>query len=134
MNPRLLHTVLDTTDVRGLAEFYRVLLGLAYRPGDEPPAAGPDEADWLVLRDADGHNVLAFQQVERLERTTWPSHDVPMQLHLDMTVPSLAELRAQRERAESLGAELLLDRTDDEEEPLFVLADPSGHPFCLFVA
>ena len=36
--PQLLHTVLDTTDVRQLAEFYRELLGLQYRPGDEPPA------------------------------------------------------------------------------------------------
>lgn len=38
--PRLLHTVLDATDVRRLAEFYRELLGLWYRPGDEPPADG----------------------------------------------------------------------------------------------
>jgi hypothetical protein len=40
----------------------------------------------------------------------------------------------QRQRAESLGAKLLLDRTDDSNEPLYVLADPSGHPFCIFVA
>ncbi len=77
---------------------------------------------------------MAFQQVERLERTTWPSHDVPMQMHLDFTVSSLMELQRQKERAESLGAQLLLDRTDDSNEPLYVLADPSGHPFCIFVA
>lgn len=40
MTPRLLQTVLDTEDPRRLAEFYRVLLGLAYRRGDEPPATG----------------------------------------------------------------------------------------------
>jgi catechol 2,3-dioxygenase-like lactoylglutathione lyase family enzyme len=40
--PRLLHTAIDTTDARGLAEFYRELLGLRYRPGDEPPAGGVD--------------------------------------------------------------------------------------------
>ncbi len=133
--PQLLHTALDTTDVRALAEFYRRLLGLQYRPGDEPPADGvEDDADWLVLVDSEGARKLAFQQVERLERTTWPLHDVPMQLHLDFTVPSIAELRRQRERAESLGARLLLDRTDETDEPLYVLADPSGHPFCLLVA
>lgn len=132
-HPRLLHTVLDTTDVRGLAEFYRELLGLTYRPGDEPPAEDPDDSDWLVLLDADGARTLAFQQVERLERTTWPSHEVPMQLHVDFTVSSLAELRRHRDRAESLGAQLLLDRTDDPDEPLYVLADPAGHPFCLLV-
>jgi len=133
--PTLLHTVLDTTDVRALAEFYRELLGLTYRQGDEPPAAGePDDADWLVLVDGEGNRKLAFQQVERLERTTWPKHDVPMQLHLDLTVPSSPDLERQRERAEALGATLLLDRTEDPDEPLYVFADPSGHPFCIFVA
>ncbi len=133
--PRLLHTVLDTTDVRGLAEFYRELLGLQYRPGDEPPADGTaDEADWLVLVDASGARMLAFQLVDRLERTTWPEHDVPMQLHVDYTVSSVAELARHRDRALALGARILLDRTDEEGEPLYVFADPSGHPFCIFVA
>lgn len=27
----------------------------------------------------------------------------------------------------------VLDRADDPDEPLYVLADPSGHPFCIFV-
>ncbi len=132
--PQLLHTAIDTTDARGLAEFYRQLLGLQYRPGDEPPADGEDDADWLVLLDEDGGRVLAIQEVERLERTTWPSHDVPMQMHVDFTVPNREELERHRERAEGLGAKILLDRTVDEDEPLYVLADPSGHPFCLFVA
>jgi hypothetical protein len=77
--------------------------------------------------------VLAVQEVDRLERTTWPSHDVPMQLHLDFSVASLEELERHRRRAEELGAEVLLDRTADEDEALYVLADPSGHPFCLLV-
>ena len=133
--PQLLHTVLDTTAPRELAEFYRQLLGLRYRPGDEPPADGaPDEADWLVLVDSAGVRKLAFQQVDHLPRTTWPKHDVPMQLHVDFTVSSLAELHRQRERAEALGAELVLDRTEDPDEPLFVFADLAGHPFCIFVA
>lgn len=132
--PHLLHTVLDTTDVRGLAEFYRELLGLHYRPGDEPPADGStDDADWLVLVGEGEKRMLAFQQVERLERTTWPEPDVPMQLHLDMTVPDVEALERQRLRAEALGAELRLDRSDDPDEPLYVFADPAGHPFCIFV-
>jgi hypothetical protein len=56
-----------------------------------------------------------------------------MQLHVDMTVADIEELRWNKERAQLLGAKLLLDRSDDEEEPLFVLADPAGHPFCMFV-
>ncbi|MEO5711088.1 MAG: VOC family protein, partial [Nocardioidaceae bacterium] len=127
--PELLHTVLDTTTPRALAEFYRELLGLEYRPGDEaPPDGTADDADWLVLVDAHGSRKLAFQEVSRLERTTWPQHDVPMQLHVDFTVPDAAALERHKARAEALGASVLLDRTDEEDEPLYVLADPSGHP------
>ena len=134
-HPRLLHTVVDTTDARRLAEFYRALLGLQYRPGDEPSADGtPDDTDWLVLVDSQGVRQLAFQQVDSLPRTTWPAPGIPMQLHLDFAVSSVGELHRQRERAQALGAELLLDRTDDPEEPLYVFADLAGHPFCIFVA
>ncbi|WP_410792023.1 hypothetical protein [Kribbella sp. C-35] len=51
---------------------------------------------------------LAINQVDELTPSTWPSPDVPMQMHLDYAVPSV-------------------------DEPLFVLADPAGHPFCLLV-
>lgn len=132
--PELMHTALDATDVRGLAEFYRELLGVRYRPGDEPPTDGSaDDEDWLVLVDADGSRVLAFQEVPTLDRPTWPSHDVPKQMHLDFRVPSVAELQRHRERAQRLGATVLLDRTDDPDEALYVLADPAGHPFCILV-
>jgi catechol 2,3-dioxygenase-like lactoylglutathione lyase family enzyme len=133
--PALLHTVLDTTDPRGLAEFYREYLGLRYRPGDAEPEGGDvAQPDWLVLVADDGSRRLAFQLVDSLEPTTWPSPAVPMQLHLDLTVTDLDALHRHRERAVELGAKLLLDRTDIVEEPLFVLADPAGHPFCIFVA
>ena len=132
--PRMVHTAIDSTDARGLAEFYRELLGLSYRPGDEPPSDGTaDDADWLVLVDDDGERQLAFQEVDSLPRSTWPSHEVPMQLHVDFTVPSADELEHHRRRAEDLGASVILDRTADDDEPLYVFADPAGHPFCIFV-
>ncbi|MCZ7424680.1 VOC family protein [Micromonospora sp. WMMA1949] len=134
---RLCQVVLDCTDARALAEFYRVLLGLVYRSGDEPPAAGEPDVrgrDWLVLRTAEGVPQLAFQQVDRLPEATWPEGEVPQQLHLDLTVPSVAELERQHERVLALGGRLLRDRSDDPDEPLRVYADPAGHPFCVFVA
>jgi len=134
--PELLQVVLDSTDIRALAEFYRQLLGLQYRPGDEPPAAGELDLsghDWLVLRDSTGTNRLAFQQVARLFKVTWPEGPIPQQLHLDLTVPTMQDLNAQHERALALGARLLRDRSNDPEEPLRVYADPAGHPFCIFV-
>ena len=54
-------------------------------------------------------------------------------MHMDFRVPSVEDLRRHRERAEALGAQLFHDRSQDEVEPLFVLADPAGHPFCLLV-
>ena len=135
--PMLRSVVLDTTDARGLAEFYRQLLGYEYRPGDEPPPRGqPDEdgGDWLVLVDPASRARLAFQHVEQLTSSTWPMGDIPQQLHLDLSVPTSDALVTQHQRALSLGAELLYDRFDDPEEPLYVYADPAGHPFCIFVA
>ncbi|HLM96209.1 MAG TPA: VOC family protein, partial [Acidimicrobiales bacterium] len=122
--PRFRDVVLDSTDARGLAEFYRNLLGYVYRAGDEPPPAGEDDPrgrDWLVLVDRSGAPRLAFQQVAELPRATWPDAGTPQQLHLDLTVP--------HERALRLGAQLLLDRSDDPQERLYVYADPDGHPF-----
>lgn len=133
--PRIRQVVLDTTDARALAEFYRELFGLSYRTGDEPPPPGrpdPNGADWLVLRNDDGVP-LAFQQVDELPRATWPDPVVPQQLHLDTTVPDVAALDEAHARALMLGATLLHDRSDDPEEPLRVYADPQGHPFCIFV-
>ncbi|WP_375425182.1 VOC family protein [uncultured Friedmanniella sp.] len=141
--PQLRQVVLDTTDARALAEFYRELLGLAYRPGDEPPSAGEDDErgrDWLVLRGAgagpDGGDAtsIAFQQVEQLPRVTWPEGEHPQMLHLDLTVGDADALVRQRDRATTLGARVLWDRFDDPDEPLYVFADPAGHPFCIFVA
>ncbi|HEY8307114.1 MAG TPA: VOC family protein [Lapillicoccus sp.] len=136
-DPLLLRqTVLDTTDARGLAEFYRELLGLAYRPGDEPPPGEQDDErgrDWLVLRNPGGSQ-LAFQQVDDLPPSTWPGPGVPQQLHLDLAVTTRQAFEREHDRALALGARLLLDRSDDEDEPLYVYADPVGHPFCIFVA
>jgi hypothetical protein len=128
--------VLDSTDVRGLAEFYRQLLAYQYRPGDEaPPPGQPDPAadEWLVLYGAGGTPRLAFQQVTQMTCATWPDAVIPQQMHLDLTVSSADELDAAHHRAIDLGARLLLDRSQDPDEPLRVYSDVAGHPFCIFI-
>ena len=105
--PVIRQTVLDTTDPRRLAEFYRQLFGLRYYPGDEPPSPGqpdPNGQDWLILTSPAGGAVLAFQKVGELPRATWPEGPVPQQLHLDTTVPTEADLDVAHERALALGA------------------------------
>ncbi len=132
--PVLSCTALDARDPRALAEFYRELLGLHYRPGDEvPPPPAPDDTDWIVLLDAEEYRVLAVQGKPELRPSTWPSEEIPMQLHMDFRVPDAAELETQRARAEALGATPLMDRSHDPDEPLHVMGDPEGHPFCLLV-
>ncbi len=134
--PVLRQVVLDTTDARSLAEFYRKLLGYDYRAGDEPLAPGDDDPrgrEWLVLAGPGGVGV-AFQQVQSLRASTWPEDEVPQQLHLDLTVPDKGELDAQHVRALGLGATLVLDSSEDPTEQLRVYTDPAGHPFCIFVS
>jgi len=135
--PALRAVVLDATNSRAVAEFYRGLLGFVYRSGDEAPPPGepdPRGEDWLVLRDRAGEARLAVQHVDELAAPTWPDATIPQQLHLDLTVPNTDELAKQRDRARSLGATILLDRSGDPDEPLYVFADPAGHPFCIFVS
>lgn len=134
--PTIRQTVLDTTDARGLAEFYRKLLGLRYRPDSEVPPDGepdPNGQEWLVLQTADDVATLAFQQVDELPEATWPSGPVPQQMHLDLTVTTRENLDAQHQRALELGARLLEDRAEDPEEQIRVYADPAGNPFCVFL-
>jgi catechol 2,3-dioxygenase-like lactoylglutathione lyase family enzyme len=134
--PQMCQIVIDATDARRTAEFWRRLLGLVYRAGHEPPPAGQDDAagrDWLNLFTPDGEPRLAVQQVAELEPTTWPDDTVPQQLHLDLTVDTVEQLDAVSERVLALGGELRFDRSDDPDEPLRVFADPAGHTFCVFV-
>jgi catechol-2,3-dioxygenase len=129
--PRFRQVVLDAEDARGLAEFYRELFGLQYEAGRQ--ATDPDGDDWLVLHTADGRRLLAFQRVDSLAAATWPTGPRPQQLHLDFSVPDRAELDRQDVRARKIGARLLQDRSEDQDEPLRIYADPAGHPFCIFV-
>ena len=133
VHPTMLQTVLDARDIRALAEFYRALLGLVYRPGDAPHFSGSDEPEWLGLTHHDGTPALAFSADDHHVPPTWPGDSVPRQLHLDFAVPDRAALESARALAESLGARVLDDRSRHAEEALYVFADPAGHPFCIVV-
>lgn len=129
MGIHLRNVVLDTTDVPQLAEFYRELLGWSYPDGFEVGAE--DYLDWRSIVGPGGER-LSFQRAESVTPTTWPDPTVPQQFHLDFLLDSVEELEAQHQHALSLGAEVRMDRSDDEKEPLRVYTDPSGHTFCLF--
>ena len=84
-----------------------------------------------VLDDEAGSPKLAIQQVAQLDKPTWPDRGIPAQMHLDLFVPDVEAQRHQVDRAVGFGATLLDDRSHDAADPLVVLADPAGHPFCL---
>lgn len=134
--PQIAQVVLDSTDPRVSAEFWRQLLNLDYREGHEPPGPGVDDPagrDWLNLLTSEGRPCLAFQRVDDLPRSTWPEASIPQQLHLDLTVGTLDELMSAHARIVELGGALRYDRSDSPEEPLQVFSDRDGHPFCVFV-
>ena len=120
MPARLSATVLDTPDPRGLAAFYRELLGWR---------AEEDSAEWVVLRPPEGGVGLSFQLEAQHVRPTWPAEagEQRMQLHLDVEVD---DLRAEVDRAVRLGASVA---DAQPQQHVRVLLDPAGHPFCMFV-
>ena len=86
-----------------------------------------------MLRNPHGGPPLAFQQTDGVKPSTWPDPSVPQMMHLDTVVENVPALEKQKQRALELGATLRFDRSDDPDEPLYVFADPAGHPFCIFV-
>lgn len=115
-------TVLDTPNPRGLAEFYRAIIGGELRE--------LDQGRWVTLRPERG-NSIAFQLAPDLVAPTWPDPTVPQQSHLDIYVDEMepAEAAVLAAGATKTG---LPERNADGSEPDFrVYLDPAGHPFCL---
>jgi hypothetical protein len=107
--------VFDCPDPAALAAFYAALLDWTVQPPED---------GWIDVRSPDGQ-CLSFQRVDEYVAPTWPSQDVPQQLHLDVVVDDLAEAEAQV---------LALGATKAEHQPgttFRVLLDPAGHPLCL---
>lgn len=116
---RLTAAVLGTPDPRGLAAFYRDLLGWE---------TDREEDAWVTLRPGDGGTGLSFQLEAHHARPSWPTEvgEQQMQLHLDLAVSSLEPAV---DRAEQLGA---TQAAFQPQEDVRVMIDPDGHPFCLF--
>ena len=118
---RFTAAVLGTPDPRGLARFYRDLLGWPIRD---------DTDDWATVRPAGGGAGLSFQLEREHVPPVWPPQPgtQQMQLHLDLRADDLDTASA---IAEGAGARRIGGYVDDDEE-VRVYADPAGHPFCLF--
>lgn len=114
---KLRAVVLDCPDPRGLAEFYKGLVGGEITYADD---------EWVALRDG-GDIKLSFQLAADYQPPVWPSADRPQQFHIDVTVDDVDE-------AEPLVLALGAKRHEvqpPEGEAWRVYLDPAGHPFCL---
>lgn len=106
--------VIDCPDPGALAAFYSALLG--WKTDVQP--------DWVDIR-ADNGQCISFQPVDDYSPPSWPTQEVPQQMHLDLVVDDLDAAEA---------AVLELGATKHEHQPgttFRVFLDPAGHPFCL---
>jgi len=106
--------VIDCPDAAVSAAFYATMLDWKTEV----------KADWVDIR-ADYGQCISFQTVEDYTAPTWPSQEVPQQMHLDVVVDDLDMAEAE---VIALGA------TKAEYQPgttFRVMLDPAGHPFCL---
>src|SRR5215218_8129299 len=107
--------IYDTADVSGLSSFYSEFTGFKKQYGGE---------DWVTLVSDVGHR-LCFQLAPDHVPAQWPDQkEHPQQFHLDFLTP---DRESDVARALALGA----TRLEGGGESWSVLADPSGHPFCI---
>ena len=108
---------LDCTDPRGLADFYRSIVG-----GQVKESTASD--DWVRLQTGSGVD-LGFQRDPDYVSPGWP--DGPsQQAHLDFDVD---DLEAGERAVLAIGATKADSQPSPDEWRVFL--DPAGHPFCL---
>jgi catechol 2,3-dioxygenase-like lactoylglutathione lyase family enzyme len=111
--------VLDSSDPRALAAFYRRLLGWT---------VVQDSPGWVSLAPPGGGSKLSFQAEPAYVRPVWPSgsEHQQMMMHLDIEVDDLEAAGAQAVAAGATLAEY------QPQKLVRVYLDPDGHPFCLW--
>ena len=108
-------TVIDCLDPIRLSKFYAQILGYTVVQSD---------SDWSVIGISEELPGIAFQQNPNYTAPTWPSGDIPTQIHFDIRVEDFDSAVVE---IESLGGSLLSKSSDT----FWVCTDPEGHPFCI---
>ncbi len=106
---------IDCADPLPLAEFWAAMLGGEIRFTTEETVDVRTEWVWISAMTVDGYTP-----------PTWPSGEIPKQIHLDLAVDDLDAAVAE---AETLGARV--SSVQPAPNHWRVLVDPAGHPFCV---
>ncbi len=111
---RLASTSLDCADPVALADFWAALLGGEVAFSSDEFCAVRTDNGWI-----------AAVKVADYRPPTWPSAEVPKQIHLDLAT---SDLQAAEAEALRLGARKAADQPAPDRWRVFF--DPAGHPFC----
>ena len=90
--------------------------------GAEPDSRYPGH-DTLLLSGL----TISFQRVEGYRVPTWPTNQVPTQIHLDFFVDSLEDMERHLHDHGATTAPI----QPHLDNGLIVMLDPAGHPFCI---
>jgi hypothetical protein len=107
--------VIDCPDPGVLATFYGTMLDWKVDIVSD---------DWADIR-ADYGQCISFQRVDDSTAPSWPTQQLPQQMHLDVIVDDLDTAESE---VRALGA---TTHPDQPGTTFRVLLDPAGHPFCL---
>lgn len=110
---------LDCADPRALARFYAGVMGAEVTTQSD---------DFAALATSDGA-WIGFQRVAVYKPPSWPTEEVPQQMHLDLAAD---DLDAAEKAVLAMGATKPLTQPGGERWRVFL--DPEGHPFCLVAA
>ncbi|SHO45518.1 VOC family protein [Anaerocolumna xylanovorans] len=114
--------VLDSNDIKALADFYIRLLG--WEKEHE------EEGVWISIVSPLKGTKLGFQSNEDYVPPVWPEEKDKQQqmMHLDFEVGSKDNLEVAVQHALACGARKAPNQYSDQ---WVVMLDPAGHPFCL---
>ena len=112
---RLAAVSLDSSDPAELSAFYRELLDLE---------VFFDSENFVALKGAG--ILMTMQRVEDHLPPSWPTGEVPKQIHLELAVSDLEEAESK-----ALAAGARKAGVQPSPDAWRVLIDPAGHPFCI---
>lgn len=116
---------IDCSDAEALGAFYSQLLGWEI--------TARDGAGWLQIRNPHGGISLNIQAEDAYEPPVWPEQPgrQAKMMHFEVLVDDLEA--AARFVLATGGTETPHQPPDRDQNHIRVMADPAGHPFCLFV-